>query len=364
MTQEDKIYRDLQIHLDKETVGFPATESGSDIRLLKAVFSPEQAEMAMMLTHRFESLEEIEKRSKKTGKSIEEIEQILDSAARWGMIGFKMENGEKRYRNIPLIIGWGEAGAHNPTPEFSEAMTAYFEDGLFWIDFLNSAVPQMRTIPIEQSITPEQHIGSYDEIKHIIETTTDPIAVLPCVCRKGSETRGEPCKLTTRTETCMGFRAGAVNLIRSGRGREVSKTEALEILRKNAEEGMVLQPSNTKGPDFICSCCGCCCGILRLHKAIPEPVKYWATNFQASVDTDLCTGCGTCVESCQVNAMTFDEENEISVVDITRCLGCGNCVKDCPSEAIELQKKQIDAIPPNDTEELFNIIVTQKPDRQ
>ncbi len=40
------------------------------------------------------------------------------------------------------------------------------------------------------------------------------------------------------------------------------------------------------------------------------------------------------VESCQVNAMTLDDENAISVVDLTRCLGCGNCAVFCPAEAI------------------------------
>lgn len=360
MSREDKVYRDLQIHLDEQTVGFPATESGSDIRLLKSLFSPEQAEMVTMLTYRYESLDEIGDRSERTGKSIEEVERVLDEAARRGMIGVKEQDGEKRYRNIPLIVGFGEAGSHNPTPEFGAAMSAYFADGTFWADFINSAVPQMRTIPIEQSITSEHHIGTYDEIKHIIETTTDPIGVLPCVCRLGSERRGDPCKATSRTDTCMVFREGAVNLVKSGGGREISKAEALEILRKNGEEGLVLQPSNTKGPDFICSCCGCCCGILGLHKAIPNPVDHWATNFFASVDSDLCTGCGTCGESCQVNAMTFDDENEVSVVDLSRCLGCGICAKDCPAEAIELRRKEAEVIPPVDTEELFEVIVTQK----
>jgi NAD-dependent dihydropyrimidine dehydrogenase PreA subunit len=360
MSTEDKIYRDLQIHLDEQTVGFPATESGSDIRLLKSLFQPDQAEMATMLTYRYESLDEISKRSEKIGKSIEEVERVLDESARRGMIGFKEQNGEKKYRNIPLIVGFGEAGAHNPTPEFGAAIAEYFADGTFWRDFINSPVPQMRTIPIEQIITPEHHVGTYDEIKHIIETTTDPIGILPCVCRRGSERRGDPCKITSRTDTCMVFHEGAVNLINSGGGREISKDEALEILRKNGEEGLVLQPSNTKGPDFICSCCGCCCGILQLHKAIPNPAEIWATNFFASVDSDLCTGCETCVESCQVNAMTIDDENEISVVDLARCLGCGNCAKDCPEEAIELRKKETDVIPPIDTEELFEVIVTQK----
>ncbi|MEE8398198.1 MAG: 4Fe-4S binding protein [Desulfobacterales bacterium] len=360
MSAEDSIYRDLQIHLDKETVGFPTTASGSDIRLVKALFPPDQAEMAALLTHRYESLDIIQQRSEGSGKSIEDIERVLDETVDRGMIGFKEEEGKKQYRNIPLLVGMVEAAAYEPTPEFNAAWGEYVAESSFIKDFLTSAAPQMRTIPVEQSITTEHQIGTYDEIKHIIETTTDPIGIVSCVCRLGAARRGSPCKVTSREETCMVFHEGAVNLVKGGGGRQISKEEALEILRKNGEEGLVLQPSNTKGPDFMCSCCGCCCGILNMHKSMENPVEFWATNFLAAVDPDLCTGCGTCVESCQVNAMTLDDDSSISVVDATRCLGCGNCAKDCPAEAIELQKKATEAIPPIDTEELFEVIVTQK----
>jgi len=358
MTDTDGIYRDLQIRIDEETVGFPATETGSDTRLLKSIFTPDQAEMAALLSHRYETVDEIMERSKEDIESREDAEKILDQSARRGMIGFKEEDDEKRYRLIPLIVGFGEAGSHNPTPEFGEAMAAYFAESTFWQDFLNSPVPQMRTIPIEQGVTAEQTVSSYDEVKHIIETTTGRVGVVPCVCRVGAERRGDPCKLTTRTHTCMAFHEGAENIIEGG-GREVSKEEALEILRKNAEEGMILQPSNTKGPDFICSCCGCCCGLLQLFKGIENPVEHWATNYCASVDTDLCSSCGACVDSCQVDAISMDS-NEFPVVDLTRCLGCGNCAKDCPTEAIALQKREKETVPPSDTEELFDVIVTQK----
>lgn len=361
MSVDDKLYRDLQIHLDEQTIGFPATESGSDIRLLKQLFPPEQAKMTMMLTYRYETLEQIHERSKKIGASIEEVERVLDETASRGVIGYRKKDGVKQYRNIPYIVGMAEAAAHNPTPEFISAATEYHENPAFWMAFLNSKVPQMRAIPIEQSITSEHHIGTYDEIKDIIESTEDPIAILECVCRNGAEGRGEPCKLTSRKETCMVFRDGARNIIESGSiGREISKAEALEIMRKNEEDGMVLQPSNAQGPDFICSCCGCCCGILRLHKAVPNPVDYWATNFYAAVNPELCTGCETCVETCQTDAMTFDEENEISTVDLTRCLGCGNCMVTCPDEAIELRRKETEVVPPLTGEDMFEVIMTNK----
>jgi len=359
MNTEDKLYRDLQVHLDEQTIGFPATESGSDIRLLKQLFPPRQAEMTMLLTYKYETLEQIHERAK-DGVSSEELERVLDETAARGVIGYRKKDGIKQYRNIPYIVGMAEAAAHNPTPEFISAATEYAEDPSFWIAFLNTEVPQMRAIPIEKSITKDHHIGTYDEIKDIIEKTEDPIAIIECVCRNLAEQRGEPCKLTARKETCMSFRDGARNLIDSGGGREISKEEALEIIRQNEEDGMVLQPSNAQKPDFICSCCGCCCGILRVHKAVQNPVDYWATNFHAIVDTDLCSGCANCEESCQADAIKFDEENNIPTIDLTRCLGCGNCVASCPDEAMELRKKEKEVIPPPTGEDMFEVIMTHK----
>ncbi|MFX1426084.1 MAG: 4Fe-4S binding protein [Promethearchaeota archaeon] len=365
MNEIDEIFRNLQIHLDEQTVGFPAAKSGSDIRLLKHLFPLEQAKLAVMLTYKYESLAEIHERAKKFDYSMEEMERILDETAKRGVIGYRKKEGVKQYRNIPYVVGMAEAAAFDPTPELIEAMEAYSNDLVFWMAFIRSKIPQMRTIPIEQSITPEHHIGTYDEIEDIIKKTVDPIVIIPCVCRKGAKRRGEPCKKTDRTETCMIFRDGAKSVIDSGNleelsGRVITNEEALEILRKNEEDGLVLQPSNAQGPDFICSCCGCCCGILTLHKAVPNPVNFWASNFYAVVDSELCEGCGTCVDQCQTNAMLFEEETEIAKVDLTRCLGCGNCVPSCPAEAIKLRKKDELVVPPKTGEETFEIIVTGK----
>jgi electron transport complex protein RnfB len=360
MNGEEKIYHDLRIHLDQETIGFPSSPSGSDIRLLKQLFNPQQAEAASLLTYKFESLDQIANRAEKLGKSRDEIEKLLDESANKGVIGYKKKNGEKQYKNIPYLVGMAEAGMHNPTPEFIEAHRNYVSDSEFFKAFTSTVVPQMRTIPIEKSVTPQYITGSYDEVEKIIQATEGPIAILECVCRNGAERRGEPCQQTSRKETCMGFGYGAKNLIEAGKGRSILKDEALNILRQNQKEHLILQPSNSQDPDFICSCCGCCCGILRLHKAVPDPVSFWATNYYAKVDSNLCVGCGNCEESCQTGAIAVKEDNEISEVDLSHCLGCGICINECPNDAISLQKKEKLIIPPKDGEEMYEVIMTNK----
>jgi Na+-translocating ferredoxin:NAD+ oxidoreductase subunit B len=358
---EKDVYRALQMHLDEETICFPATKSGSDIRVLKTLFTPEQAEIATILTYRYNTLEEICERAVKIGKSPGEIERILESAASRGVIGHRRRGGTTQYRNIPYLVGMLEAAASNPTPEFLTASAEYREDGLFGRVFVGTKVPQMRTIPVGVSVEVQHRVATYDAIRQIIQATVDPIVIIECVCRKGAADRGEPCKKTSREETCMAFRDGAKNLIETGKpGRQITKDEALDILRKNEEEGLVLQPSNAQEPDFICSCCGCCCGILRMHKALPNPVTIWATNFYAEVNEGLCSACSTCLERCQTGAMKLNDEGTASVVDLTRCLGCGLCVAACPTGAIELRRKEHETVPPSTGEEMMEVIMAHK----
>lgn len=361
----DTIYRELQVHLDKETIGFPKTPSGSDIELLKQLFTPEQAEVTMLLTYKLEPLDQIQTRAEKTGKSAEEIERLLDSTAARAVIGFQIKDGVKHYRTLPLLVGMLEGAAVTTPPESKPALSAaagqFFQDGLFVRDFVNTRIPQMRTIPIQKSITPKHQIGTYDEVRTIIEKNSGPIVILDCVCRAGTAKQGQPCKQTARTETCMAMGEFAKLLSLSGKmGRVVSKEEALDILQKNQEEGLVLQPSNSQNPEAICSCCGCCCGLLKIQKAIPNPASHWATNFFAVVNTELCTGCSMCEEKCQVAAMKLDQDKECATVDLNRCLGCGLCVDSCPENAIELRNKSTQTVPPRTQEDMMEYIMSNK----
>jgi electron transport complex protein RnfB len=365
MKSEDKLYRDLQIHLDKETIGFPETPSGSDIRVLRELFTPEQAEITMLLTYKLQSLPQIQTRATKIGKSAEETERLLDATASRGVIGFRNKDGVKHYRTIPFLVGMLEGAVITTPPEEKPPLVAaasqFFQDGLFLRDFVNTKISQMRTIPIQKSITPKHRIGSYDEIRKIIEGNSGPIVILECVCRAGAEKQGQPCKQTSRRETCMALGEIAKSLAASGKlGRPITKEEALEIMKKNQEEGLVLQPSNTQAPEAICSCCGCCCGLLKIHKMIPNPVSHWATNFFAVVDPELCSGCGDCEARCQVAAMKLDSDNNTATVDLTRCLGCGLCVAACPESAIELCNKAAETVPPQTPEEMMEVIMANK----
>ena len=117
------------------------------------------------------------------------------------------------------------------------------------------------------------------------------------------------------------------------RGRFITKADALGVIDQANSAGLVLQPANARHPEFVCSCCGCCCGMLSMQKSLPHPVDFWTSSFRAEIDGALCSRCGKCVTRCQVNAMTLPRGDGPAEINPDRCIGCGLCVAKCPSAA-------------------------------
>ncbi len=363
MEQNDQVYIKLQKHLDSQAVGFPATKTGVEIRILKHIFAPEEAEIASFLSYKFEPLKIIYSRVEHLVESPEELEKILDRIQKKGGIEFKIKNGKKHYCNAPLVVGMYEFQLNRLTPEFIKDFNDYTSDKKFGIEFLSTELPQMRTIPVAKSIHPQHNVSTFDEVTTLLQQAEEPFVIIECICRKKKAMDGEVCDATDRKETCLAIGSMARMLLLSDTGREITRDEAMSIIEQNQKQGLVLQPSNTEKAEFICSCCGCCCGMLGVHKTIPKPLDFWASNFYAVVDTNTCEGCGTCEEWCQVGAVSVSENKQHAVVDLNRCLGCGVCVSNCPTESISLLKKPSEVRPPQSREELYDIIMARKKGR-
>jgi Na+-translocating ferredoxin:NAD+ oxidoreductase subunit B len=170
----------------------------------------------------------------------------------------------------------------------------------------------------------------------------------------------KPCIKTTRVETCLGFGGMGAMVLRRSHGREVSREEALEILEQNEKDGLVLQPAGAQNPEFVCSCCGCCCAMLAFQKRLPHPVDFWTSNYYAEAAVTRCTGCGKCAQRCQVNAATLSAADGKARINLSRCIGCGLCISTCPGEALRLVKKEQEIVPPIDEEALNEEIMKNK----
>jgi predicted transcriptional regulator len=181
LSETDHVYRKLQIELDRMPIGFPATESGVEIKLLKCLYTPEEAELTCHLSMWIESFKHLYKRMKKKGMSKTKLYTLLNSLDEKGAI-FSSKNGEKRYYSKPqFIVGVFELQIGRLTKEFYEYFTQYEEELLH--KEMTKIKNQVRTIPVEKSVTPELNISSYEDIKYYVEKYDGNIAVADCVCR-------------------------------------------------------------------------------------------------------------------------------------------------------------------------------------
>ena len=363
MDTENQVYRRLQQHLDRLPSGFPAAESGVDIRLLKRLFTPEEAEIATQLSMKPEPLKRIYNRVKKGGMTKDHLQQVLDQMHLKGTL-LKFEEGyrEKHYSNA----GFGAGGTYDfqigrLTKDLVEDQYQHRVETRPKPKAGQKRTLPLRAIPVDKSIpVPGKFkVGTYDNLRDIIDRAKGPLAVVNCICREGHDLIGESCKLTDLRETCLMVDPDhARRQVEMGIARPVTKGEALDILKKAQDAGLVIQPENSQRPEAICCCCGDCCVLLQSLKKHPRPVDLYDTNYYVELIPESCTGCGECVEICQLDAREM--ENGVAAVNLDRCIGCGNCVVVCDYDATRLMKKTEEKIPVKDKDALNMRMLSDK----
>lgn len=343
------VYEKLAEHLDRLPAGFPRTDTGVEIRILRRLFSPREAEIAQQLTLRPESPGRIARR---IGCDEGELADQLPAMSRKGLI-FRVRKGDAfRYMAAQFVIGIWEYHVNALDPDLIRDVNEYLPH--FFKRENQAETPQLRTIPVSRALPSEQTVMAYEQAKQMV-IEQDNIVVAPCICRKEHLMSGTGCGKPL--ETCLVFGAGALYYEENGFGRPISREEALEILDRAERSGLVLQPSNAQKVVNICACCSCCCQILKNLKALPNPGRYVGSNFLARVDESLCTGCRTCVSLCPMDALqvggapqagdTSESRGAKAVVIPERCIGCGVCVPPCPEQALSLfQKPEEERITP------------------
>jgi ferredoxin len=359
MATEDRIYRQLQRHLDRQAVGFPATRSGADVRFLKRLFTPDEARLALHMSYKPTTTADIA-RSAASEFAPEVVERLLDNMQLKGAIGIKTAGGTKRWFVMSMVIGMFEAQDGSPSPDFLADAGDYMGSLAFRRAFLAVEPSQMRTIPVNESIAVDHNVATYEEIRGVLDACAGPFVILKCICREARAIRNEPCKMTSREETCLAMGDMATAVLRRGHGREVTREEALGILEENQAEGLILQPANARKPEFVCSCCGCCCGMLGFLKMLPHPVDFWTCNFHAEINLEACSGCGKCVTRCQMGAIELAQPDGKARISLSRCIGCGLCVPTCPRDAMSLVKNETERVPPEDEEALYDEVMARK----
>jgi len=324
------IFEKLAAHLDNLPGGFPSTKTGVELRILKRLFTAEEAAMALHLSPIPEEAGTIARRA---GGSEDGVKDLLDDMFRKGLI-LKISRKKRppKYMALQYAIGIWEYHVENLDRELAGDMDEYLPVLLnpeTW-----SKSPQLRTVPVGKSIDHRLEILPYEMIEEVVRCE-EKILVAPCICRRERRLLGEGCDRPL--ETCLVLGRASDFYLERGIGRAIGQEEALKILKRADEAGLVLQPSNSKDIVNICCCCGCCCGVLRSIKRHPKPATIVSTPFVCILDVEKCEGCGICLERCQMDAIHL--ETDKAVLDHNRCIGCGLCVSTCPSEALVLVRK-------------------------
>lgn len=324
------IYYQLREQLDQYSVGFPATESGVEIEILQKLFTEEEAQMYLNLSMMLETPEAVGERLK---QDPEKVARLLEQMAQKGLLFRLRKEGSTRYGVAPYVVGIYEYQLKTMDHELAKLHEQYFEE-TFAHDTSIKTLP-MRTIPVNKSLNVSWPVAPYEDVREIIKSK-EKIAVADCICRVQQGRLDQDCDKPM--EACFMFGSHAEYYVEKGMGRWISQEESLEILDRCEEGGLVPQPFNAQNPGGMCNCCGDCCGILRSLKKHPRPAERVVSNYYAEVDADLCASCETCLERCQMEAITMGPD-DVPVVDLDRCIGCGLCVTTCSTEAMRLQPK-------------------------
>jgi len=351
MTQTD-VYERLATHLDNLPGGFPRTESGVEFRILKRLFTEEEAALALYLRMMPEPVERIARRA---SLPPEELADKLYQMSRKGLI-YRADTPEgQRYMAMQYVVGIWEYHVNDLDEGLIRDMNEYIPH------LLDASVKlkthQLRTIPIGASLEGKGTVMPYEQARKLIEEQSK-IVVAPCICRKEHAMIGEGCgKLA---EACLIFSSAAYFYENNLLGRSISRDEALKILERAEAEALVLQPTNAQRIQSMCLCCGDCCQILKSLKRLPHPASLVHANYYAQIRTEDCIGCEICVERCQMEAITM--RDDVAEVDLDRCIGCGLCVTACSGEAIDLIRKdeQDCYTPPDNVVETYMRIAQER----
>lgn len=344
--------------------GTPLPVNDTLLEIIRRVILEDEVDFIMAFKDK--NSQTIDQLKESSGLTEEQIVQITDRLAKKGVIfNQPSSKGLRIYRLLPLMnVGVFEymfmkkLDYTREKRELGQLFSKLFKEQKIEIQGAYDkviktmdALPAVdRTVPIQvnrstgnktviqinKSFEPKEAILQTQNVADLIEKF-DEIAVGHCFCRQHRDVVDESCKQTDLRECCFTFGKSARFTSAQGFMRMIDKKEALEILLKAEEDGLVHKAYHpnfdvTKDETSICNCCKCCCINSVVNQK--EPIIN-AAGFLAQVNPDACIGCGECETHCYADAIAVTEDS-VAAVDENRCIGCGVCSHICPEDAIRL----------------------------
>jgi len=329
-TQTDP-YEKLRKHLDTLPLGYPKTSTGIEIEILKELFSEEEAKIATLLTPIPSTVKQI---ARKQNIDKDYLEEKLYSMSKKGLVFRVRRKGKILYNTAPFMIGLYEYSVKKIDKNLAKLFNKYYKEA-YMEELGASGVPGFKVIPVEQNIDPNMTLYPYHKLIESIKEAR-VISVTDCICRKESRLLGEGCDYPL--ETCLSFGAAAEYYIENEIGRKISTEEAIAIVKKADEAGLVHAGANSKHLSNICNCCPCCCASMKgITKYGLDKHRFLNALFISRINSELCIACGQCVDRCPVDAINLED---YAIVEENLCLGCGLCASICPENAISMHLRE------------------------
>ena len=254
--------------------------------------------------------------AKKVGKSVDEVEKIAKHLAWIGVFRCTRnpETGVDEYFMQIFAPGIMEMLVNNQElldthPEVGRAFEEYTRIRMATMSpLLPNGYGLMRVIPVESAIKDIPNVSDYEKLSYYLNKY-DTFCVSPCSCRASRTSINDGCGHLAE-EMCVQMGKGAEHYIRTGRARQITREEALEIIHRAEENGLMHDiPNIEEAGDSaaICNCCSCACFGLRvgLMFGARDAIR---SNFVAQVDEAKCVACAQCVEVCPANALRLGQK--------------------------------------------------------
>jgi len=348
-------YQKLVQRLNRFPQGAPPSELL--YKILSLLFSEKEAALVAQLPIKPFTAGKASKIWKMDQASAEKILQQLASRA---LLVDVERDGEPVYTFPPPMAGFFEFSMMRIRGDIDQQLLAelFYQYLNVEEDFIKSLFTEGETqlgrvFVHEPVLTNDQalQVLDYERASEVIKTASHR-GIGICYCRHKMQHLDRACDAPM--DICMTFNNSAASLIKYGFAREVEVSEGLELLQQAYEHNLVQFGENIRqGVNFICNCCGCCCEALIAQRRFSTLRPVHTTNFLPQVDPAKCNGCGKCVDTCPVEAMTLVSANspqhprqKKARLQEDVCLGCGICLRVCQKGGITLQERQERVITP------------------